>query len=152
MLQGGQGQVAVVHGAPVRVVQRAAGLHRGDDRAERVAVAREDRLPHRAGGRGPVDSLEPLHPDLVTEDSTKSGVRRFKYRNPRKDFEEETLLPDEVLVLRGRMGRSAIEFARSTLATLFPTRTIVQLNIDPIAAGGGGIHCATQQQPRLKGN
>lgn len=46
----------------------------------------------------------------------------------------------------------ADEFARSTLATLFPTRTIVQLNIDPIAAGGGGIHCATQQQPRLKGN
>jgi agmatine deiminase len=29
----------------------------------------------------------------------------------------------------------------------FPGRDIVQLNIDAIAAGGGGIHCTTQQQP-----
>ncbi|MEG0140836.1 MAG: agmatine deiminase family protein, partial [Comamonas sp.] len=29
----------------------------------------------------------------------------------------------------------------------FPGREIVQLNIDAIAAGGGGIHCTTQQQP-----
>lgn len=37
---------------------------------------------------------------------------------------------------------------RTVLARLFPKREIVQLNIDAIAAGGGGIHCATQQQPR----
>ncbi|MEY4909848.1 MAG: hypothetical protein RL260_3566, partial [Pseudomonadota bacterium] len=30
---------------------------------------------------------------------------------------------------------------------LFPTREVVQLNIDGIAAGGGGIHCTTQQEP-----
>ncbi|WP_239042919.1 agmatine deiminase family protein [Citrobacter freundii] len=30
----------------------------------------------------------------------------------------------------------------------FIDREIIQLNIDGIAAGGGGIHCATQQQPR----
>ncbi|WP_147693371.1 agmatine deiminase family protein [Vogesella mureinivorans] len=29
----------------------------------------------------------------------------------------------------------------------FPGRDIVQLDIDAIAAGGGGIHCTTQQQP-----
>jgi len=39
--------------------------------------------------------------------------------------------------------------ARATLANLFPEREIVQLNIDAIAAGGGGIHCATQQEPRV---
>jgi agmatine deiminase len=39
--------------------------------------------------------------------------------------------------------------AKSTLQSLFPDRDIVQLNIDAIAAGGGGIHCTTQQQPRL---
>lgn len=33
------------------------------------------------------------------------------------------------------------------LADLFPDRDIIQLNIDGIAAGGGGIHCTTQQQP-----
>lgn len=37
---------------------------------------------------------------------------------------------------------------KDLLAKLFPKRTIVQLNIDAIAAGGGGIHCATQQEPR----
>ena len=36
---------------------------------------------------------------------------------------------------------------RSVLRELFPTREVVQLNIDAIAAGGGGIHCTTQQQP-----
>jgi agmatine deiminase len=34
------------------------------------------------------------------------------------------------------------------LAELFPGREIIQLNIDAIAAGGGGIHCTTQQQPK----
>ncbi len=37
---------------------------------------------------------------------------------------------------------------RAILQELFADREIVQLNIDGIAAGGGGIHCATQQQPR----
>ncbi|MFZ6845052.1 agmatine deiminase family protein [Undibacterium sp. RuTC16W] len=37
--------------------------------------------------------------------------------------------------------------ARSILREQFPNREIVQLNIDAIAAGGGGIHCTTQQQP-----
>lgn len=42
----------------------------------------------------------------------------------------------------------ADEHARGRLAELFPGRRMVQLNIDAIAAGGGGIHCATQQEPR----
>lgn len=37
--------------------------------------------------------------------------------------------------------------AKQTLQELFPEREVVQLNIDGIAAGGGGIHCATQQEP-----
>jgi agmatine deiminase len=37
---------------------------------------------------------------------------------------------------------------RDALRDLFPRREIIQLNIDGIAAGGGGIHCTTQQQPR----
>lgn len=39
--------------------------------------------------------------------------------------------------------------AKSTLQDLYPERDIVQLNIDAIAAGGGGIHCTTQQQPQV---
>ena len=36
------------------------------------------------------------------------------------------------------------EAARKALATAFPGREIVILNIDHIANGGGGIHCLTQ--------
>ncbi|MFE4719905.1 agmatine deiminase family protein, partial [Streptomyces sp. NPDC056728] len=38
--------------------------------------------------------------------------------------------------------------AKAALQRLFPGRTLEQLNIDSLGAGGGGIHCVTQQQPR----
>lgn len=51
-------------------------------------------------------------------------------------------------VLVPRFGdRSADDTARSLVAELYPDREIVQLTIDNLAAGGGGIHCVTQQQP-----
>ncbi|MEC3918294.1 agmatine deiminase family protein [Nocardia sp. CDC160] len=37
--------------------------------------------------------------------------------------------------------------AHATLARLFPDRQVVQIDIDAVAAGGGGIHCTTQQEP-----
>ena len=46
--------------------------------------------------------------------------------------------------------RSADAAARKVLEGLFPTRDVVQINIDALAAGGGGIHCATQQQPSTR--
>lgn len=39
--------------------------------------------------------------------------------------------------------------ARASLQRVFPDREIVQLNMDGIAAGGGSIHCATQQEPSV---
>lgn len=41
------------------------------------------------------------------------------------------------------------EAARHALQKAFPGRDVVQINIDAIAAGGGGIHCATQQEPKV---
>jgi len=41
----------------------------------------------------------------------------------------------------------ADEKARALLAALYPEREVVQLDIDAIAAGGGGIHCVTHQCP-----
>ncbi|NYI71172.1 agmatine deiminase [Naumannella cuiyingiana] len=43
--------------------------------------------------------------------------------------------------------RRADTAAATKLRQLFPEREIVPVAIDGIAAGGGGIHCATQQQP-----
>lgn len=37
--------------------------------------------------------------------------------------------------------------AQQRLADAFPEREIVAINVDGIAAGGGSIHCATQQEP-----
>ena len=44
--------------------------------------------------------------------------------------------------------RAADAAAHNSLARLFPGRRVVAVAIDAIAAGGGGIHCATQQEPR----
>lgn len=43
--------------------------------------------------------------------------------------------------------RRADDHARGLLADLHPGREVVQLDIDALAEQGGGIHCATQQQP-----
>ena len=40
---------------------------------------------------------------------------------------------------------------RDLLKSLYPGREIVQLNIDPIAAGGGGIHCVSKNLPVFGG-
>ena len=39
--------------------------------------------------------------------------------------------------------------AAEVIGELYPGREVVSLNIDPMSAGGGGIHCATQQQPAI---
>lgn len=39
--------------------------------------------------------------------------------------------------------------AKRELQRVFPGREVVQINIDGIAAGGGGIHCTTQQEPKI---
>ena len=38
--------------------------------------------------------------------------------------------------------------AHDLFRRVFPERAVVPVSIDEIAAGGGGIHCITQQQPR----
>lgn len=37
--------------------------------------------------------------------------------------------------------------AKAILQEQFPKRDVVQLQIDTIASGGGGIHCATHDEP-----
>jgi agmatine deiminase len=53
-------------------------------------------------------------------------------------------------VILPRFGdRRTDDNARSLAAGLYPDREIVQLTIDNLASGGGGIHCATQQEPAV---
>jgi agmatine deiminase len=51
------------------------------------------------------------------------------------------------LILPAFGDAGADRFAWQALQSHYPNRKIVQLRIDAIAAGGGGIHCTTQQQP-----
>jgi agmatine deiminase len=51
-------------------------------------------------------------------------------------------------VIMAQFGdRKADDRARNQLAALYPGRRIVMLDVDALGAAGGGIHCATQQQP-----
>ena len=51
-------------------------------------------------------------------------------------------------VIAPEFGDKAADKKASDLLTrLYPNREVVQLNIDAIAAGGGGIHCVTSHQP-----
>ena len=52
-------------------------------------------------------------------------------------------------VIMPKYGLPADERARKTFQRLFPNRKVVQISIDDIATGGGGIHCITQQQPAV---
>jgi len=68
----------------------------------------------------------------------------------RKDFAAgyvNFLITDKALFLPEFGDAAADQAARAALAAQLPSHQIVQLNIDAIAAGGGGIHCTTQQEP-----
>jgi agmatine deiminase len=50
-------------------------------------------------------------------------------------------------IVMPRYGIEADQRAKAVFEELFPDRKVVQVDIDSIAIGGGGIHCITQQQP-----
>jgi agmatine deiminase len=51
-------------------------------------------------------------------------------------------------VIMQNFGDKAADLAAKTaLQNTYPDHKIEQINVDGIAAGGGTIHCATQQEP-----
>ena len=53
-------------------------------------------------------------------------------------------------VIASQFGDKAADGrAKELLQSLYPGRTVEMLNIDAIGESGGGIHCATQQQPKV---
>ncbi|MFJ9615139.1 agmatine deiminase family protein [Streptomyces noursei] len=52
-------------------------------------------------------------------------------------------------VLSAQFGDARADAAaKATLQRLVPDRVVEQLDLDSLGAGGEGIHCVTQQQPR----
>lgn len=84
-----------------------------------------------------------LSPPLAPRDS------RFSRNNP--DFAAGYI---NYFVINGAViapefgDPQADRAALALLTALYPQRKVMQLEIDAIAAGGGGIHCVTNQLPR----
>ena len=82
----------------------------------------------------PTSSREPTRPRITSPDFVASYVNYYVCNGA---------------VIAARFGdRKADAQARETLSQLYPGREIVTLDVDPIGEVGGGIHCATQQQPK----
>jgi len=52
-------------------------------------------------------------------------------------------------VIVGGYGYDRDPQAVEVYRRLYPDREVVQVQINDIAVGGGGVHCITQQQPRV---
>ncbi|MYW62744.1 agmatine deiminase family protein [Streptomyces sp. SID8379] len=97
----------------------------------------------------------------VIEESTDARGRRLEVTDlPQPDLDEITGDGDDFVstyanfyvandaVFMPRFGDTkADDRARGILQDHFPDRDIVPVRIDAIASGGGGIHCATREQP-----
>lgn len=80
------------------------------------------------------------------------NVRSNVYTKANPDFAPGYInyLPINGAVIVPQFGDiAADQFAKNLLAKLYPGRVVVQVNIDPIAAGGGGIHCVTKNMPAI---
>ncbi|MEP3276351.1 MAG: agmatine deiminase family protein [Stappiaceae bacterium] len=95
----------------------------------------------------------------ILKTATKPGGGAFELLVLSEPFDTRVTSPDFVAayvnyyicnggVIAAEFGdRSKDEAAQTMLSDLYPDREIVMLNVDPIGETGGGIHCATQQQP-----
>lgn len=59
------------------------------------------------------------------------------------------LIGNGVVLMPAFGDTQADEKARSTLQRLFPGRRVISLLISTLASGGGGIHCATHDEPQV---
>lgn len=96
------------------------------------------------GPRGPVDQLVPLHPDLIHEERGKGSTGpRFVYRDPMLDGDERVLLYDEVFVVRGRYGRSVLDYARRSFASI-----LAQMELERTFNENGAKHQGVITHPK----
>jgi len=51
-------------------------------------------------------------------------------------------------VIAGYVGTPMTCLEKETMEELYPDKTIIAIEIGPMAQAGGGVHCVTQQQPK----
>lgn len=60
-------------------------------------------------GRGAAMEIVPLHPDLLTRNTSKSGVLRYDYRDPLKNGDVRTILAEDLVILTWRLGQGVVD-------------------------------------------
>ena len=66
-------------------------------------------------GAGRTMEIVPLHPDLLKANPTKTGVLRYDYRDPLQDNRVRTILAEDLVILRWRLGRGIVDIGRETI-------------------------------------
>ena len=87
--------------------------------------------------RGRVLEIETIHEgdySVLVYDECRSYINSY-------------LVNDAVIVPGYNHERDA--WAVETYESIYPERTVVQVQISDIAIGGGGVHCITQQEPKI---
>ncbi|MGW0363729.1 agmatine deiminase family protein [Streptomyces sp. NPDC002990] len=101
------------------------------------------------------DAREQLAVLSAATDAKGRRLRVIKVDGPRTPRRTDPGFVDSYLnfhlvngaVITSQFGdRAADAGARQALAAAFPGRTVVQLDVDRLMGGGGGIHCSTMQQ------
>jgi agmatine deiminase len=97
----------------------------------------------------------------ILQDATDANGNKFSFDILPEPYDTRIQAPDFVAsyvnyyicngaVISARFGDGkADEEAADSLQRLYPDREIIALDVDPIGEVGGGVHCATQQQPQV---
>lgn len=105
------------------------------------AVGRENAaaLAHQTDARGRKLELEFIDEGIYHPDWWNGGCSSYI----------NSYLANGAVIVPG-YGYSRDPAAVETYRRLYPEREVVQVQINDIAIGGGGIHCVTQQQPETR--
>lgn len=124
---------------PGRVLIQMPDEMRADDPWSKAAFETHDTLKAATDARGRALKLEtipePYDTRVTSDDFVASYVNYYVCNGA---------------VIAAQFGDEETDgIARETLQRLYPSREVITLNVDPLGEVGGGIHCATQQQPAV---
>lgn len=92
-----------------------------------------------------IEFIQPGPYDIEAWSKDRSLASLFSRAPPCSSYINSYLANGAVIV--PGYGDDLDQAAIETYQRIYPERTIVQVQIAHIAAGGGGVHCITQQQP-----